>query len=93
MGYREKVYTPAELRQRAREEESARKRAKKIEGFTVNVWRAPNDNVYPNYSCSLCQYETLYAFKAVEHSAAGMHAWKRPAKRTRKVRADKGAVY
>lgn len=83
----------AELRKIATVERNLLAKAAKIEGFTISIWHNAEGNPFVNYICDKCQFATLYVVKANEHNRDGVHAWKRPAKRTRKVRTDKGAVY
>lgn len=85
--------TKAELRKIAAGEKNLLAKATKIQGFTLSIWHDAEGKPFVNYVCEKCQYASLYGVKAQEHIKEGVHAWKRPIKRTRKVRTDKGAVY
>lgn len=74
-------------------------KAGKVEGFKATTWEGntadPQEprKLYVNYECEKCSFTTIFKFKAEEHTKAGSHVWARPAKRKRKIRTDKGAVY
>lgn len=65
----------------------------KIAGTTVGWWSSDADKMlYPNYNCKKCQFSTIYAFKMVEHMAAGIHVWKHTGKKL-KANKPQGAIY